>query len=164
MEETVYIETSIVSYFTSRPSRDLVIAARQEVTHDIWPILIERFEIYISALVLQEISQGDTEAASRRLSAVSELPVLEVSQESLSIAKSLIIRGAIPSEEEEDALHIALTSINSIDFLLTWNFAHINNAFKKSRIVRVIEELGYTPPVICSPDEFLGEYDEGSYC
>ena len=157
MDQKVYVETSIVSYYTARPNRDLVIAARQEITHEVWPILQEKFKLFISALVIQEASRGNTEAAKKRLSAMSDIPVLEISREARELAESLINTGAIPAESEEDALHIAVASINGMDFLLTWNFSHINNAFKKSQIIRTIEERGFVPPVICSPEEFLGD-------
>ena len=78
MKQKVYIETSIISYYTARPSRDLVIAARQEITHEIWPILQEKFDIYISALVIQEASCGDREASKKRLGALSGIPIIEI--------------------------------------------------------------------------------------
>ena len=136
MEQKVYLETSIVSYYAARPSRDLVIAARQEITHEIWPVLQDNFDIYISALVIQEASRGDKEAAKKRLEAVSHVPILEISQKVQEVAQSLLNENAVSSEFEEDALHIAVASINGMDFLLTWNFSHINNAFKKSKIIR----------------------------
>ena len=157
MKQKVYIETSIISYYTARPSRDLVIAARQEITHEIWPILQEKFDIYISALVIQEASCGDREASKKCLGALSGIPIIEISQRAQELAQSLINEKAIPSESEEDALHIAVASTNGMDFLLTWNFSHINNAFKKSNIIRTIEKHGFLPPEICSPDEFLGD-------
>ncbi|MGR3318222.1 MAG: type II toxin-antitoxin system VapC family toxin [Candidatus Anammoxibacter sp.] len=151
------METSIVSYYTARPSRDLVIAARQEITHEVWPILQKQFKLYISALVIQEASHGDKEAAKKRLSALYGIPVLEISQETQDIAQTLISDNTIPPEYEKDALHIAVASINGIDFLLTWNFCHINNAFTRSKIVKSIEKQGYAPPEICSPEELLGD-------
>ncbi len=154
--KTVYIETSVVSYFTSRPSRDLVVAARQEITREVWPLLFEKFGLYISALVIQEASQGDSDAASKRLNSLSGIPILEITDRAQSIAQSLINGCAIPSAFEEDALHIAIASVNGIDFLLTWNFKHINNVFIKSKIIRVIESEGLISPEICSPDEILG--------
>lgn len=156
MEQKVYLETSIVSYYAARPSRDLVIAARQEITHEIWPVLQDNFDIYVSALVIQEVSRGDKDAAGKRLHAVSHIPVLEITQKVQDIAQSLIDENAVSPEFGEDALHIAVASINGMDFLLTWNFSHINNAFKKSKIIRAIEKQGFIPPEICSPDEFLG--------
>lgn len=89
VEQKVYIETSIVSYYTARPNRDLVIAARQEITHEVWPILQEKFKLFISALVIQEASRGNTEAARKRLSAISGIPVLEISREARELAESL---------------------------------------------------------------------------
>lgn len=157
MKEKVYIETSIVSYYTARRSRDLIVAARQEITHEIWPVLQEKFDIYISALVMQEASRGDSVVAEKRLSVVSDIPILEITQEVQSLAQFLISEKAIPAESEEDALHIAVASINGMEFLLTWNFSHINNAFMKSKIVAVIEHQGCIPPEICSPEELLGD-------
>ncbi|NKC12461.1 MAG: hypothetical protein GKR94_09725 [Gammaproteobacteria bacterium] len=106
MRPKVYIETSIVSYYTARPSRDLVIAARQEVTHEIWPTLQANFDSYISALVIQEASRGDEEAAEKRLDALSGIPVLEITDQTQEVAISLITSGAIPETAKEDALHI----------------------------------------------------------
>ncbi len=157
MKRKVYLETSIISYYTARPSRDLVTAARQEITHEIWPVLQGEFDIYISALVIQEASRGDEEAARKRLNALSDFSVLELKPQAQELAKSLIAENAIPANAEEDALHIAVASLNGMEFLLTWNFSHINNAFKKSKIIRAIEEQGFIPPEICSPEEFIGD-------
>jgi predicted nucleic acid-binding protein len=156
MEQKVYLETSIISYYAARPSRDLVIAARQEITHEIWPVLQDNYELYISALVIQEASRGDKEAAKKRLEAISDIPVLEITQNVQEVAQSLINENAVSLEFEEDALHIAVASINGMDFLLTWNFSHLNNVFKKAKIIKAIEKQGFIPPEICSPDEFLG--------
>ena len=157
MKRKVYIETSIVSYYTARPSRDLVIAARQEITHELWPAIQDEFDIYISALVIQEASRGDKEAAEKRLRALSNIPILELKPQAQELARTLIDVNAIPAKSEEDALHVSLASINGMEFLLTWNFSHINNAFKKSNIVKAIQDQGFIPPEICLPDEFLGD-------
>ncbi len=157
MKQQVYFETSIISYYTARPSRDLVIAAWQEITHEIWPALQDKFDIYISALVIQEASQGDKEATKRRLNALSGFPVLEITPQVQEVADFLIAENAIPAESKEDALHIAVASLNGMEFLLTWNFSHINNAFKKSKIIKSIEKQGFIPPEICSPEEFIGD-------
>nr|VFK32074.1 MAG: PIN domain-containing protein [Candidatus Kentron sp. MB]VFK35135.1 MAG: PIN domain-containing protein [Candidatus Kentron sp. MB]VFK76997.1 MAG: PIN domain-containing protein [Candidatus Kentron sp. MB] len=157
MKQRVYLETSILSYYTARPSRDLVIAARQEITHEMWPALQTNFDRYISALVIQEASRGDKEAATKRLRALAGIPVLEITEQARKLADSLIAFGAIPKAAEEDALHIAIASRNGMEFLLTWNFSHINNAFKKLKIIQAIEDHGLAPPEICSPEEFIGD-------
>jgi len=96
------------------------------------------------------------EAAEKRLNALSGIPVLALTTQAQEIAQSMITTNATPKNAEEDALHVAVASLNGIGFLLTWNFSHINNAFKKSGIVKVIEEYGFRPPEICSPDEIIG--------
>ena len=145
MNETVYIETSVVSYFTSRPSRDLIIAARQEITREKWSEILTVFEPYISALVIQEAEQGDAEAAHKRIDAISNLPVLSISDEAEHLASLLIKSGPIPDEYPEDALHIAIATVNGIDYLL------------KTKIMSIVEARGYQCPIICSPEELLGE-------
>jgi len=122
-----------------------------------WPTLQANFDRYISALVIQEASRGDKDAAAKRLGALAGIPVLEITDQARELANSLITFGAIPAVAEEDALHIAVATLNGMEFLLTWNFSHINNAFKKSKIIRVIEEHGLVPPEICSPEELMGD-------
>ena len=157
MKETVYIETSVVSYFTSKPCRDLVIAGRQEITREKWPKILKFFEVYISALVLQKAEQGDPEAVQKRLNVMTSLPVLAITGEVEKLASILISEVPIPDKNPEDALHIAIATVNGIDYLLTWNFAHINNAQMKSKIISIVENHGYQCPIICSPEELLGE-------
>ena len=155
--QKVYIETSVISYYTSRPSRDLVIAARQETTRELWPVLAGRFDRYISMMVLTEISKGDPSAVDERKKAISDIPVLNITQETELLAEAIVIEGLIPEQFGEDCLHIALASVNGMEYLLTWNFRHLNNALTKTHIGRFIEKQGYVPSVVCSPDELLGD-------
>ena len=157
MKETVYIETSVLSYFTSKPSRDLIIAARQEITHEKWPQIVTYFEPYISALVVQEAEKGDQDEAQKRLTAISDIPILSITEEAEELASILIKGGPITKKNPEDALHIAIATANGMDYLVTWNFAHINNAQMKSKIISIIEKNSYHCPIICSPEELLGE-------
>jgi hypothetical protein len=157
MKPKVYLETSVVSYYTSRPSRDLVTAARQQVTREWWEESRSQFETYISALVFEEAKGGDPSAAEKRLEAIAGMPVLELTDDSERLAKEIIKLGPIPAEYLEDALHIALATVNGMDFLLTWNFNHINNAIIKREIIKVAEKNDYECPVICSPEELGGE-------
>jgi predicted nucleic acid-binding protein len=153
----IYIETSVVSYFTNRPSRDIVTAARQQVTREWWEENLNRFDTYISALVLEEARGGDPISAQKRLEALKGIPVLEITDEAEDLAAALVKVGPIPESHSEDALHIALAIINGMDFLVTWNFHHINNAKMKKGIAKIAEDNGYECPVICSPEELEGE-------
>lgn len=149
----IYLETTVISYLTARPSRDLVVAGRQETTREKWSHIIQDYEPYISALVLQEARQGDHEAAQKRIEAIRDLPVLDITTATQTLATQLLAHHGIPKEYPEDALHIAVATMNAMDVLLTWNFSHLNNAFTRSHIRQIIEQEGYQCPEICSPEE-----------
>ena len=152
----VYIESSVISYLVSRPSRDIVIAGRQAISHDWWENHRQRFELRVSALVEEEISRGDSLAAQRRLAMIEDIPSLAISDEAIKLAELLLTQGAVPDGSEEDALHIGIAAAQGADYLLTWNFKHINNAEMKSAITKIVESRGFICPQICSPEELGG--------
>lgn len=153
MKPKVYVESSVVSYLTARPSNDLIKAARQTITESWWSDNLQHFAVYVSELVEQEIAQGHPEAAARRLAITANIENLSITEEAQTIAEQLLSAQAVPAKSEEDALHIGIAAADGIDFLLTWNFKHINNACTKAAIRRVIEGLGYQCPELCSPEE-----------
>lgn len=150
----------MVGYLASRPSRDVVVAARQAITHDWWTTQRHRFDLRISALVEAEISRGDEDAARRRLDWITGIPSLAISDQATDLARHLLAEKAIPVGREDDALHIAIATAQGADFILTWNFRHMNNAETKSTIARVVESHGFTCPQICSPEELGGTSDD----
>ncbi len=156
MKQRLYIETSVVSYLTARRSRDLLVAARQHATAELWArLLASEFIGYISALVHQEAQQGDPEQAQKRIDALTGLEVLDVSQEALGLADRVLAAKAIPAEYPDDALHMAVAAVNGMDALVTWNFAHLNNPVSRLRIRQIVEANGYQCPELCSPEELL---------
>ena len=160
MKPIVYVESSVISYLTSRPHRDVIIAGRQSVTLDWWENQRQRFELRISVLVEEEISKGDPIAAQQRLDKVADIQSLLISDEAIKIADLLLAEKAVPKGSEEDALHIGIAAAQGVDFLLTWNFRHINNAETKAAITRLIESAGYAAPQLCSPEELGGMSDD----
>jgi predicted nucleic acid-binding protein len=157
MKQKVYIETSVIGYLTGRPSRDVVIAGRQEITREIWPLLREPFDCFISALVREEIQRGDPEAASSRLAVLTGMTALTIPDEARDLAKAMIENGLVPPRFPEDALHLAVAALHGMDYLLTWNFRHLNNVQTKVQIADFIENYGYGPPLVCSPEELFGD-------
>ncbi len=155
MKPTVYLETSVISYYAGRPSRDLIVAGRQQITRDWWESEREKYALHVSALVLQEAQRGEAGAIERRQEVLEGIPLLATSDVTEELAQALIEKGRIPPKCPEDALHIALASTNAMDYLLTWNFRHINNATTKSDVARVVASFGYECPVICTPAELL---------
>ena len=160
MKSIVYVESSVISYLTSRPNRDVVIAGRQAITFNWWENHRHRFELRISILVEEEIGRGDASAARLRLEKIAEIPSLSISDDATRIADLLLTKGVIPKGSEEDALHISIATAQGADFLLTWNFKHINNAETKAAIVRLVESCGYICPQLCSPEELGGMTDD----
>ncbi len=156
MKLKVYIETTIPSYLTAWPSRDLIKAGQQQITREWWQIR-DRFELLVSQLVLEESAGGDAQAAKERLEALSGVAVLKISEEATALAGRLIEGVALPEKATADALHIAIAVVGGVDVLLTWNCRHIANAAMRHRIEAVCRTEGYEPPVICTPVELMEE-------
>lgn len=155
-KSSIYVETSIVSYLTARPNRDLVRAAHQEVTNEWWTTR-DVFELFISQLVLDEAAAGDAAAAARRIEALRDLSVLELTAEVTALGRHLLRGAALPTKAAADALHIAFAAVHGIDYLLTWNCTHIANATMRPRIEAICRANGFEPPVICTPLELMEE-------
>jgi hypothetical protein len=153
----LYLETTIFSYLAARPSRDLIVAAHQQLTHDWWLGHREEYELYASELVQQEAAAGDPSAAARRLEFLASSKLLATSDETLTLAEELIRRKAVPRKAAEDAGHIAIATINGMDYILTWNCKHIANARLQKDIRAVCADRGFEMPVICTPEELLGD-------
>ena len=163
MKRTAYIETSVISYLTARPSRDLVTAAYQEVTREWWRDAAARLRLVASELVVREASAGDPVAARDRLEALEKVELLDALPDDERLSRALVDRGAVPRVASEDAAHIAIAATNGVDFLVTWNFSHIANVEKRARIEDICRQAGYDPPAICTPSELMGtNHDETS--
>nr|VFK34662.1 MAG: PIN domain-containing protein [Candidatus Kentron sp. LPFa] len=156
-KKTVYIETSIPSYLTARPSRDVRVAAWQQITGQWWNEALADYDLFTSELVIAEASDGNPEAAARRLEALRGMTELPVDKEVRWLAEQLMSKGGVPSTAQIDALHIAVAAVHRIDYLLTWNFRHMDNATKKPIIRSICTTVGYSCPEICTPMELLPE-------
>lgn len=153
----VYLETSVIGYATSRPSRDLVVAARQQITREWFALRAQAYELFVSQLVVRETSAGDEEAARERATFVQGIPRLAITDAAGELAARLVESGALPRKAAEDALHIAVAAVHGVEYLLTWNCAHIANAAMRQGIEGVCRGAGYEPPVICTPEELMND-------
>jgi hypothetical protein len=161
MRPSVYVESSVVSYLGALPSRDLLVAAHQQVTHAWWRSRRMAFDVFVSQLVIDECAAGDPEAAKRRAVFLAGLPLLDVVAEVTDLARHLAQSVPMPPRAAADALHIALATFHGMDYLLTWNCTHIANAELRQRIDQACTEMGYTSVVLCTPEELLGgEFNE----
>ena len=155
MKPKAYIETSILSYLTARPSSDVRVLANQVVTIDWWENRRLDFDLFVSEFVVAEAALGDPQAASRRLEVIESIAELEATEAVRELGKALNSEGAIPQQAEVDAYHVAVAAVNAMDYLLTWNCTHIANAAMRSKIDSVCRNHGYEPPVICTPQELM---------
>ena len=159
--KTVYIETSVVSYLPALPARELLAAAWQSASSRWWETRRQRFELFTSQLVVDESREGHPEAAQRRLNALAGIPHLSMPDPVTNLATVLLTEGALPQKATDDALHVALSAYHGVDYLLTWNCRHLDNAEMKPLMRRVCTVHGYTCPEICTPLELMGDDDEG---
>jgi len=157
MKSLLYLETTIPSYLTSKPSRDLIVAARQQITLDWWSKRRHDFQVFVSQIVLDEAAGGDRQAATARLSVIKTIPLLAVNEEVVSLTQLLLREKALPRKAARDAGHIAVSAVHGMHFLLTWNCAHLANAEMFEGVEAVCMAQGYKCPVICTPAELLGE-------
>jgi len=157
MAETIFIETTIPSYYVARPSRDIVQAARQQMTIEWWSLHRERFDLFSSQAVISEASRGDSEMARARLELMADVPLLDLDDPVGKVAQRLLDDAIVPEKASEDAIHISCAAVHGVDYLLTWNCRHIANPRIRRRIREALESLGVAMPVICTPEEFVAD-------
>ncbi len=160
MKPTVYIESSVISYLTGRVSSTLTVAAHQQITQKWWDKHRGNYDLYISSSVTREIRGGDPVAAKARLEAVAGIASVDITKDLNDVVRCLVSGGAVPKKAFEDAMHIALSATNGIDYLLTWNCRHIANANTRRSIEMALQKMGYICPIICTPLELLGESND----
>ena len=159
--ESVYIETTIPSYYVARRSRDIVHAARQELTIEWWDNHRFAYELLSSQIVLEEISRGENSMAKKRLAMLSNVPLLVINERVVDLAEDLLADDIVPLKASDDAIHIACASLHEVDYLLTWNCKHIANPHNKLRIQKCLTRHLVQMPVICTPEDFIGDvYDD----
>jgi len=157
MKERVYLETTVVSYYTSRPSNNIIVLAKQRITDQWWPQALNRFDIFISEAVIEEAADGDPEAAARRLEALETFELLDIDDEVQRVYDLYIERLQIPQKALRDAIHLAVASVHGMDYLVTWNCTHIANGEIIKKLMKINTEMGIFIPVIVTPDELMEE-------
>lgn len=153
---TVYIETTVIGHLAARLQPDPIVAGRQLVSREWWKHAHERYQLFISDLVIEECNAGDHAAATERRAFLQGIESLRPSDGAKKLAANLIAELAIPASEPRDASHISIAATNGVEYLLTWNFKHIANATTRDLIERTCRRFGCEPPKICTPDELMG--------
>jgi hypothetical protein len=118
------------------------------------------YDVVTSQLVVDEAGMGDSAAASRRMNMLEGIPVLSVNPDADSVADQIVSRSMMPASARIDALHVAIAALAGVQYLLTQNCKHIANARELPRIYGLLDELGLSGMLICTPIEFLGSDDD----
>jgi hypothetical protein len=155
LKPSVYIETTVISYVTARPSRDLIVAAHQQVTLEWWENVLPCCNPFISPVVVEEVARGNKEAAGLRRRKISGFPVLEITNEVRELAELYFAQTQIPEKARGDAFHLALATYHGMDFLVSWNFTHILAAPVRVMIQDINTSRGIRTPIICTPEELM---------
>lgn len=159
-KKRVYVESSVISYLTARPSNDILKLAKQRQTQ-MWWEQRETWELFVSRVVVREIGDGNPDAAQKRLLVIGGLLLLPETDEAQQLADRLIAAGILPRKAVADAAHIAIATVNDMDYLTTWNQTHIFNPYTIEKLYATIREAGYKPPILVRPDNLL-EMKNGS--
>jgi hypothetical protein len=154
--ESVYLETTFISYLVARPSREVIVAGHQQTTQDWWANRRSLFECSVSQIVIDEASLGDPAEVQKRLAIIGDLRALDVTKDAESLTRAIVAAGMLPPHAFPDAAHVAVSAVHAVDYLLTWNCKHLANAQIGRRIAVVCEKLGHRMPTICTPDELMG--------
>ena len=154
---TLYMETTIPSYLLAEPSSDNLSSARQEVTRKWWRRDRNRFDVFVSDVVLEEAIEGNREAATKRRDFLGRFPMLSVTPEADALIQVYIDTKIVPAHCQRDAAHLALATLHEMQFLCTWNFRHLANAFALKRFRQLNEDRGLFVPQVCTPEALLGE-------
>ena len=157
--ESVYIETSVVSYLVARPPARTVAHQWHVWTSDWWRLRRPFFECVISEEVLREAAAGDPKASRQRLEALSTLTVLRRTRTVDELVEAFLSTGALPAKAKADAAHLAVATSHHVDYLLTWNCKHLANAEILLRLRPVAEQRGHRMPVVCTPLQLMGEIE-----
>lgn len=156
---TIYVETTIPSFLTARPSGDLITAGEQETTRQWWETRREEFELFVSDLVLAEAARGDAAAAQKRLETLKDLPLFAADSEVDALTEAILKSGIIPPKAAAEAVHVALATRHGMNVLMTWNCKQIANAVLLHRLSEVVARAGYRLPIVCTPRELTGGLD-----
>ena len=157
---SLYIETSIAGYLAAEQSRDIITAARQEVTREWWNTRRSRFRLFTSEFTVRESEEGNPEAAEQRARVLDGIEELDLDDDVRSLARKLVEEGPLPEKAALDALHIAVSATNEMDYLLTWNMKHIANAAMRNQIEQICRSSGYEAPIMCTPEELMEDEND----
>lgn len=151
----LYLDTSVLNFaLTDKPELSL----QKKATLDLFKLIKDgEYEAFISDVVTAEIDLAPQDIAVRLRGEIKKIMPegLTLSNEAEELASKYISEGIIPDRYENDALHIAIASVNSLDIIVSWNFEHIVKLKTKHGVMAINTLLGYKTVEIASPLEVI---------
>jgi len=152
--KSIYIETTIPSYIVSRGSRDEIVAGRQAATVMFWENERHKYELYVSQYVIDECSQGDDNMVKRRLALLKDIPIINETEQLREFSNIYCDLLKIPKRAKVDSLHLAACVTAGIDYLLSWNLAHLGiHTFIKLKEYN--DKHSLHTPILTTPNDFI---------
>jgi predicted nucleic acid-binding protein len=155
MKKSVYVESTVISYLTAKPSRDVVVAGHQQLTREWWDYSLPKLNPFVSQFVVNEVSAGDPVASKARLKSISTFSLLEMKPEIEHIANQYFRAIRIPEKAKSDAFHLAVATWHGLDFLVSWNCTHIASARVRGIVEQINAQNDFATPMICTPEELM---------
>jgi hypothetical protein len=154
MMPSIYVETTIPSLATGKPSRDIIVAGRQASTLLFWETERHKYDLFISQYVINECSLGDSEAAERRLHFIKGISIIPNDKNITELAYKYQKLLGIPDKSILDCFHLSVCVIASIDYLLSWNCTHLGvSTFAKLHNYNI--KHGMHTPLLLTPEALL---------
>jgi predicted nucleic acid-binding protein len=160
MEPSLYVETTIPSFVIGGISPNLVTAGHQLTTRRWWEERRHDYRLYVSSLVEEEIADGNVSYAEQRLTLVADLARLVIVPDTARLADYLFAYLHLPQSAAPDAMHLAVASHYTVDYLLTWNLKHLANGRVRRALDHLRATTGIFIPTICTPEELSDWEDE----
>jgi hypothetical protein len=156
---SVYLDTSVPSFLATTRG-DPASVVRREITQTFWRQGPPAYRLFVSELVVAELSAGDWPGRDRALAAIAAIPSLAVTPEVTEVALVYLRSGLLPVGSRADAAHLACASVHGMEVLLTWNVRHLANPAKVEHLAAINRRLGLATPMICTPEALLEAGDE----
>jgi predicted nucleic acid-binding protein len=152
----VYVETTIPNFYYDLRS-SAAVTMRREATRRWWVDAAYLYDLVTSTVVLGELRRGKSSHVPLRLALMSTIPTLAVAEAVDEIVHTYVSNKLMPANPREDALHLALASFYSCDFIVTWNCRHLANPNKRTHIHQINTRLGLRVPRLVTPADLLRE-------
>jgi len=158
---TVYVDTNIISMLYYRGGNPRALKEKL-TTLEWWESERPFFRLLAAQAVEDELAAGDYPGKEHALAEVRRLPYLPYRHSVLDVQAKLLATQVVPAAVPDDAFHLAIATVHRVDYLLSWNRAHLVSEEAQAKLARFRAAFGLRTPLVVSPDSIprasLGEH------